>query len=454
MPLSPPRVTSNDLEPSLEPSPVKPDFLGYTARSWQAVINKLGPVLLAEINGEEQLILCNHETDRRAWKAPEDWLYGAPTSSGKFFLREMGNTHITQQDGDTHRRSRKLLLPGFGINAISRDIDSIAQSIAADLAGLSETPIDLHAELCATYTRALSRSQVKEELGESLLRDLTAFEEWFIAGLQLPHSQQLEWHQHPEYLDLKSTAFRTFDDIAQARLQPANNRQPPQDTLQELLNRDLQEGLSPLESHELRNVVYLLLLAGVGNIANLACCMVWALNNAPQWQAQLDEELAMVTLSELPGLLKRGLKQFPILQATIFETERCFLPAPVVQKTTTRDLDVLGYHVRAGTHVQQMIGLSHFDDQRYPNAREFEPKRWLNNATPRANAYGGGTHLCLGMGVSRVLLPLTAAILTKSYSAKDPKGSPQLNEPRSVKIRPDIDFSPRATQMLLMLEPR
>ena len=454
MPLSPPRISSTDLEPSLKPSPLQPDFLGYTARSWQTVIDKLGPVLLAEINGEEQLILCNHETDRRAWKAPEDWLYGPPTSSGKFFLREMGSTHITQQDGDTHRRSRKLLLPGFGINAISRDINAIAHTLVTDMAGFSEQPIDLHAELCISYARALSRSQVKEELSESQLRDLTAFEEWFIAGLQLPHNQQLQWHQHPDYLGLKTRAFQTFDDIAQARLTPSDNQQLPQDTLQEMLDRDLQEELTPLGANELRNVVYLLMLAGVGNIANLACCMVWALDKAPQWQSELDNELARISLPELPDLLQRGLKQFPMLQATIFETERCFLPAPVVPKTSTRDLDVLGYHVPAGTHVQQMIGLSHFDDQRYRNAQEFEPKRWLNNATPRANAYGGGTHLCLGMGVSRVLLPLTAAVLSKKYIAKDPTGSPELHEPRSVKIRPEIDFSPRATQMHLALQPR
>lgn len=450
MPLPrPPAITLSELEPTRQHSPLRPDFLGYTLESWQRQVDKQGPVLRGEIDNKEQVFLCNHETDRRAWKAPDDWLYGSPTSSGDFFLREMGQTHITQQDGNQHRRSRKLLLPGFGMGTVSRDIEAIGTVIASDLGALQGKSVDLHAELCVSYTRALSRSQVKVDLERTRLSQLNKFEEWFISGLQLNDEQQLNWHTHPDYVALKTQAFDLFDDIASRRLAPATNRPVPQDTLQELLDRKPPGGWSPLKPHELRNVVYLLLLAGVGNIANLACCMVWALHKNPEWWQKLRDELEGVAAQDLSGRLKTGLKPFPRLQATIFETERCFLPAPIVPKTTTRDLDVLGYKVAAGTQVQQMIGMAHFDETRYPDAGAFKPQRWLDGNSVRANAYGGGSHLCLGMGVSRVLLPLTLALLVKSQSLN--AGS-TLDEPQSVLVRPDIDYSPMATRMNVTLD--
>ena len=443
----PPKFSIAELETPEQHSPLKPEFLGYTLSSWQRLIDKQGPVLRATIDDKEQVFLCNHETDRRAWKAPDDWLYGSPTSSGDFFLREMGETHITQQDGAAHRRSRKLLLPGFGIGAISRDIEAIGNVIATDLIALRGKPCDFHAELCLIYTRALSRSQVKVDLTSSQLRTLNKFEEWFISGLQLNTEQQLQWHTHPDYMTLKGSAFDLFDGIAKERLtqsQTNADASAPQDTLQILLERETSDAWSPLEAHELRNVIYLLLVAGVGNIANLASCMAWALHKNSPWQAQLSDELADISIEELPGRLKQGLKPFPKLQATIFETERCFLPAPVVPKTTTRDLDVLGYQISAGTQVQQMIGMAHFDEARYPDAQSFKPERWLDGNTVRANAYGGGSHLCLGMGVSRVLLPLTLAALVKDHRLTPEQRS---GKPHSLPVRNDIDYSPLATHM-------
>lgn len=421
--------------------------MGYTLSSWQRLIDKQGPVLRADVGDKEQVFLCNHETDRRAWKAPTDWLYGSPTSSGDFFLREMGETHITQQDGAAHRRSRKLLLPGFGIGAISRDIDTIGNVIAADLTVLRDKPVDFHAELCKIYTRALSCSQVKVDLAAKQLRELNQFEEWFISGLQLDEEAQLRWHTHPDYVKLKESAFSLFDRIANDRLtRSAANTDSDErkDSLQSLLERETSDALSPLEAHELRNVIYLLLVAGVGNIANLASCMAWALHQNPAWQQQLSDELAAIPLAELPNRLKQGLKPFPKLQATIFETERCYLPAPVVPKTTTRELDVLGYQIPAGTQVQQLIGMAHFDEARYPDAQSFKPERWLDGNTVRANAYGGGSHLCLGMGVSRVLLPLTLATLVKDHRLTP---APKSGRPHSIPVRSDIDYSPLATHM-------
>ena len=134
-----------------------------------------------------------------------------------------------------------------------------------------------------------------------------------------------------------------------------------------------------------------------------------------------------------------GVKNYPLLQAFISETERCYLPAPITPKVTTRDITLLGCDIAADTHVLQFIGLPHFDEQRYANALTFNPERWLQSDSARANAYGGGTHLCLGMGVSRVLLPLTLALIVRDHNLTATR------PPQNVILDPDCDCSPTTT---------
>lgn len=434
---APPRVDLSTLAPREHDTPLEPNILGYSLTSWQQLTKQQGPVLMASIDGKEHLLLCGHEADLQAWKTPDNWLYGPPASGGNFFNREMGVVHITQQDGPTHRRSRKLLLPGFGISAISRDLEAIAGTLSSglhDLQHSSQTaPLNLHSELCFLYAKALSRSQVKANLDDKSLRMLCDFEEQFISALRLSAADQLLWHGRPSYLQLKDDAMSLFRALAEERLAG----RVEDDSLQQLLNPSRPTGQTPLESAELPNLVYLLLVAGVGNIAILATCMMWALHKRPDWHALLAEELAGFT----PAQMKTGLKQLPLLQATVAETERCFLPAPVVSKITSCDVDLLGYHIPADTPVLQLIGLAHFDDQQYSAPLEFQPERWLAPDVRRANAYGGGTHLCLGMGVSRVLLPLTLALLVRDHELQFTA------PPANVPLTRELNYSPTTTYL-------
>jgi len=391
----------------------------------------------AEINGKNQVILCSHDANIEAWKTPTHWHYGSPTSSGDFFKDQMGAVHITQLDGAPHRRSRKLLLPAFGIGALAPHLPEFYAALASGLARRNNTTFNLHEELCFLYASGLSQTQVKCSLDEPTVRMLTRFEEEFISGLRLSREDQIRWHNRPGYLKVREEAFALFDRIVQQRLAGSSQN----DTLQRLITPAKETGFDPLSADELRNAVYLLLVAGVGNIAILACGMLWQLKRLPEWHQRLKNELATFT----PESMSSGVKNYPLLQAFIQETERCYLPAPVTPKITTRDIILLGYDIPANTHVLQLIGLPHFDNTRFTNALTFDPERWLSAGRERANAYGGGSHLCLGMGVSRVLLPLTLAVFMRNHSFE------LTTAPENVVLQPDIECSPTTTHFPITL---
>ena len=428
---SPPLLDLSSLDKRSSTSALEPDFLGYTAQSWLDAKDRLGPVMQADINGRRQVLLCDHDANLSAWRTPDDWQYGPPTSSGIFFNEQMGVQHITQQDGPAHRRSRKLLLPSFGIGALAQHLDVLGETLTQGLASLDDTPVNLHEELCLLYTKGLSQTQVKHPTSDNSIRLLNRFEEEFISGLRLSRDDQRTWHQRPDYLKVKQEAFGIFEGIVSARL----NGEVCDDTLQRLITPEKNRGFEPLNAAELVNAVYLLLVAGVGNIAILASGMLWQLSQSTEWQARLREELKDFTPAGLSG----GVKNYPLLQAFILEAERCYLAAPITPKITTQDITLGGFDIAADTHVLQFIGLPHFDNQRYEDALRFNPDRWLLPNSQRANAYGGGTHLCLGMGVSRVLLPLTLAVMVRNHELTDAA------QPKNVLLRPEVSCSPTTT---------
>ena len=172
------------------------------------------------------------------------------------------------------------------------------------------------------------------------------------------------------------------------------------------MERAVPEGLSPLSRDELVRAVYLLSVAGVGNIANILCAALWALGKHPDWIAKIRHELGDFHPASMRN---RGLVSLPNLKAVISEVERCFLPAPVIPKMSAGPVNFMGFDIPGQAHILQLHGLAHFEHEQYAAPLQFNPARWLDKKTRSGNAFGGGPHLCLGMGVTRFYVPLILA---------------------------------------------
>ena len=139
---------------------------------------------------------------------------------------------------------------------------------------------------------------------------------------------------------------------------------------------------------------------------------------------------------------------FPVLKAVIQEVERCYLPAPVIPKMTAKDIDFMGYHLRGGVPVMHLHGLAHFEAARYPDPFVFNPGRWMDDSpATRANAFGGGIHLCLGMGVTRLYVPLILGMIAADYRwTSDDK-------PTLIAQASGLDYAPLTTEYRSVLSP-
>jgi len=425
-----PKLDLDKLVKDNSPDPTRFKIMGYTVSSWLAQVEKLGPVFRANLDGNDAVVIASAEANSQAWKTPDAWAY-RPTDAGTFFRNQMGDDHISAIDGESHRRLRKLVLPGFGAAALNRDIVDAAEILAGGFASLAGKTTNIHETLCRLFGRALTSTQIKVEISDELLTLLNRFEEEFICGLQLSLPDQAKWFKREKYQRLSACAFEYFNQVAQAR--KAGEYQ--NDSLNILLERKVPEGAEPLTDSELAEAVYLLSIAGVGNIANVLCPLLWAIQGT-EWVDRLQDELAGFTPDKLTGM-----KNFPVMRALISEAERCFAPAQIVPKRTTEDVTFLGVKIPANTLIMHLHVLSHFEESRYPNPLVFNPQRWLDNSLDKANAFGGGKHMCLGMGVTRVYMPLTLALIYSQYELQIEA------PPASVSLEPDFRPAPASTVM-------
>src|SRR5690606_6879910 len=86
-----------------------------------------------------------------------------------------------------------------------------------------------------------------------------------------------------------------------------------------------------------------------------------------------------------------------IIPAAVEELLRWETPVPQVPRMATKDTEVSGCPVKAGSFVSVMIGAANVDPEEFPDGQVVRFDRDVN----RHLAFGGGVHRCLGSHLAR-----------------------------------------------------
>ncbi len=388
-------------------------FRGYTAESLLNAYRKAGPVFTTEFRDEIFVILAGLEANELAWRTPDSWSYQEAVA---VFREELSELHLTQLDREPHRRKRRLLNKGFKNSAIMSGMGATAAAIESGLERLVGKEVELHHELMKIFTWAQASTSVKENFTDTEIEQMVDFEEGFIGALFMKQHERAFVYNRASYLEVKTEVLTRLHEIVKDRL----SREEPIDLLDEIIQQKTSATLEPLSEEELIYDCYLMLIAGTGNTSKLTAYLLDALARHPDWTAKLREEIGDFH----PSKFAEGMKLFPLLKATIMETERMFPAAPVLPRVPAEDIEFLGYPIAAGTRCLHLASLMHFDDNVYEEPFAFKPQRWLDHDYPKSahGTFGGGSHTCLGMNVSRLQIPLTIAYLVSGYDFEVTKG--------------------------------
>ncbi|EDY81477.1 Cytochrome P450 superfamily [Verrucomicrobiia bacterium DG1235] len=388
----------------LEPDEVE----GLDSFDHVGAYRKLGPIYSVMFRGEKWICMGGVEANEVAWRNPDMWDYRSALSP---FRDVMGEKHVTQMDGKAHRQKRRQLKPGFAMSAIARwipKIDSIVKESLSAEVGSSSSLADF---FMSTLTKANAQTVLQTRLSDEAIKVFIRFEETFIGATVRAEEQRNAFYASEGFLADKRFVFKLLGDLVKQRVAALPKR--TDDNFSEVLAMTLEDCGGEMDLQELVSEAYLLLMAGTGNTAKLLNCGLQHILADEFWLSELRNELEGYG----PGSFARGMDGFPKLKATVFEIERMFPAAPVLARVVAKPFEFLGHHLEKGDKVLHLQTLPHFLDEVYEEPYRFKPMRWIENKYSKKSqgTFGGSTHICLGMNLARIHMPIVLANVLSGY---------------------------------------
>jgi cytochrome P450 len=289
---------------------------------------------------------------------------------GAGLLYEHHTTSLVFNDPPLHTRVRRIIAGAFTPRSIAdmeepvtRLVDGLIDSIAAKGAA------DLIADLAAAVPVEVIGNLLavpREERGP--LRDWSLAILGALEPVLTPEQQQRGEEAVAAFLAYLGTL------VARRRARPGD---PDRDVLTRLIQGE-EDGARLSEQELLHNIVFIL-NAGHETTTNLVGNGLYALLEWPQERARLIAR---------PELIRTAVEE--ILR---FES-----PNQLGNRLATRDVEIEGVAIPAGTYLTLGIGAANRDPAEFPDPDRLDIAREPN----RHLAFGSGPHVCIGLNVARL----------------------------------------------------
>jgi cytochrome P450 len=210
-----------------------------------------------------------------------------------------------------------------------------------------------------------------------------------------------------------------YAEIADRRAAPHDER----DDVLSLLLRAPHEDGAPMTDTELRDELMTLLTAGHETTAT---GLAWAFER----------------LLRTPRVMERltaSLDDDDYVDAVVKETLRVRPVIVDVARKLTRETEVAGWRLPAGTLVLPAIAVLHMRPDLYDSPREFRPERWLDGESPESYAwipFGGGVRRCIGASFAQVEMRTVLREVLRRVRLRAPTQRPERGVMRHVTVVP------------------
>uniref|UniRef100_A0AC34RSM3 Cytochrome P450 n=1 Tax=Panagrolaimus sp. JU765 TaxID=591449 RepID=A0AC34RSM3_9BILA len=171
---------------------------------------------------------------------------------------------------------------------------------------------------------------------------------------------------------------------------------------------------------QLVNILYEMFIAGQETTANTTIYSMICVLNYPETQKKLQQELKtiigsdrFITLADKPKLI--------YCQAFINEVQRLVnILAQNLLHKTTKDVEIMGYKIKAGTTIVPQISCVLYDEKIFPDPYKFEPQRFINEngqlkKIDELIPFSIGKRQCLGESLAKMNLFIFIANFYNHY---------------------------------------
>jgi cytochrome P450 len=216
-------------------------------------------------------------------------------------------------------------------------------------------------------------------------------------------------------------ALAAVDELIYAEIAERREAEPGDDVLSLLLSARHEDG-HPVSDTELRDELMTLLTAGHETTAT---GLSWAFERLMRTPHAMERALESLDEDEyLDAVVKETLRVRPVI-------------VDVVRKLT-RDTELAGYLLPAGTLVLPAIAAVHTRPDLYPQPDEFRPERFIEG---QADSYawipfGGGVRRCLGASFAQVEMRVVLREVLRRVRLRAPSQRPERPRPLHVTVVP------------------
>lgn len=337
----------------------------------------------------------------------------------------MGKHSLLLTDEDEHARARRLLMPAFNGASLRGYRDLVADLSRAEVDKWSRSAeviaLDrmnaLTLEVIMRVVFGVTDENTRNQLAPRLHR-MVDISPIVLLGWVMPNLDRFgPWKRFRENQIEIDTLL--YAEIAERRR--AVDLDGRTDVLSRLLQVGTETGDAPLTDAELRDQLVTLLLAGH---ETTAAALAWTLYELAAHPDLQDEAYAAARDSDdkyLEATLKESMRLHPVIASTA--------------RKLTRDQEIGGWKLPAGTVVNTSILLAHQRPDNYPDTWTYRPDRFVNNEVEPNTwlPFGGGVRRCIGAGFS--LMEGTAVlreILTRYTLAIPVDGKPERGRVRNI----------------------
>jgi cytochrome P450 family 135 len=341
----------------------------------------------------------------------------------------LGENSLLTLDGDRHLSQRKLLLPPFHGEAVRRYAEVMARAAADEV---ERWPLGrafaLRPRMQAITLEVILRAVFGVRDGERMdrlragiprLGELSSSLDW------LPFMQRDLGGLTPAGRFRRAVAQvdeLIYAEIAERRAGLDGSTGPSRDDVLSLLLCARHDDGSPMSDVELRDELMTLLTAGHETTAT---GLSWAFERLLRTPAVLSR-------------LVESLDDDEYLDAVVKETLRVRPVVVDVARALTRDIEIAGWRLPAGTLVLPAIAAIHMRPDLYEAPAEFRPERFIDGGAESYAwiPFGGGVRRCIGASFAQVEMRVVLREVLRRVRLRAASERPERPQVRHVTVVP------------------
>ncbi|GCB44750.1 cytochrome P450 [Streptomyces sp. NL15-2K] len=381
-----------------------------------------GPIRFALLLGPEANRFILDNTDKFSWQRAFAGL--VPLA---------GPGALLVNDGEQHRRLRRLVQPAFTVRKVSGHIGTVQRHIdrvagAWQVGDVVEVYGDFRAALRDATVESLFGARALER-AEGLRAHLQTIHEAIDTSSLVRRVQSLGLPSWKRAVAARESVRQwVVQEIARRRAEETQAGQP--DVLATLL-AGREDDVPALSDDEICDQLISLLEAGAETTsATFAWALHCALADRAVWDA-ITAEIAEVVPGEEP-ITAEALNRMTYLDRVVSETLRLHPATVVASRMVATELSFAGERFPVGSKLVFSPYHTHRLDDLWPDAVRFDPRRWdpaeagyRKPETHEFLPFGGGPHRCVGSAFATVVVKAALAQVARHAElwlvSKDPE---------------------------------